>query len=248
MTMLWEAWSTKFAREPGDFKLNPKKHAIDLGSSTHPALAHLSVMAAAMGFHSIGLLSPFLAPQSSSRRETHPEDSVGLKVLPTHPMSLVVGEKFVNERDAAVLYAQMGFSLAQLRPELALASAMKAEELAVMLEAALSLGAPSYVPSADPKALKGPRKQLEKVLSDTGRMALQNLVARYLAVAQPTDLRRYLDGVRLTPLRAAVLASGSFLAVKALFTPNEPAVRALLRFALDGELRALRIATGSGLS
>jgi hypothetical protein len=74
------------------------------------------------------------------------------------------------------------------------------------------------------------------------------LVARYLPLAQPLDLRRYRGGVRVTPLRAAALTSGSFEAVKALFTPNEPATRALLRFALDGELHTLRVATGTAFS
>jgi tetratricopeptide (TPR) repeat protein len=247
MTLLWETWSPKYAREPGDFKLNPKKHAIDLGSASHPVMQHLAVMTGALGFRSLGLLSPYLAPQSSSRRETHPDDGISLRVLPTAPMSLVVGEKFVTERDGAQLYAQMGFHLAQLRPELALAAALQPEELQAMVEAALSMGAPSFNPTVDQKLLKTPRKQLEKTLSDNGRIALQTVAARYLQVAQPNDLRRYLDGVRLTPLRAAVLVSGSFAAVKALFTPNEPAVRALLRFALDGELHALRVATGTAL-
>jgi hypothetical protein len=245
MAFISEAWATKHAPDPGDFKLNPKKHAIDFSSRTHASLAHLSHVAQMLGFSSMGLLSPFLAPQSGSKRTPHPDDGVCLKVLPTNPMSIVVGERFVNERDAAGLYAEMGFHLVQLRPELAVTLQVPADELELVLESALSLGDASYVSAKDPRLLKNPRKKLEKALSDNGRLALGHVVARYRKVAKPGDFARYLEGARLTPLRAAVLVSGDFAPVKARFKPDAQAVRELLRFALNGELHALRLETGA---
>src|SRR5262249_42479423 len=160
---------------------------------------------------------------------------------------LVVGEQFITERDAGALYALMGYHLSQLRPELGMALLLPPAELKVVFEAALTLGDASYAPQSPEKQLKGERKRLEKALSPNARIGLNSVVGKYLRVAKPEDFGRYIEGVKLTPVRTAALVSGDFLAVKARVAPDANAVRELLKFAVGGDLHALRVETGTVL-
>jgi hypothetical protein len=130
-------------------------------------------------------------------------------------------------------------------------AALGPERLAHVLDAALSLGHGGHVSRIDPKILKGERKRLEKAMSSAPGDAVSNAVRAYARVALPDDLARYLEGARLTPLRAALLAAGDFAPVRASFIPagreGDAALRDLVGFALGGELNALRQQTQSRL-
>ncbi len=241
----------KFGASAGDFKLNPKKHALSLAGASHPSLVQLAEVSSALGFEGLNLLSPYLAPQSSGRREPHADDSASLRIYPTYPLSLVVGEKFLNEPHPAALAALIGSRLAYLRPELSLVMMLPPEQLAIVFEAALSLGEPEYVCKADPKLLKAERKRLDKALDKAALGQLQRLVGKYLPVSRPDDFADYLEGARHSPIRAATLVTGDFAPVRARVFPEgaaaDRAVRELLRFALGGDLHALRVETGTQL-
>src|SRR5262249_44744613 len=155
--VLFHWGGAEYGVDPGDFKLHPKKHAVDLATASHPALRHLMAVAEALGQRSLTLFSPFLAPQPSGRRTPHPDDAAGLRAVPTVPISLVVGERFLTETDQAAQSASIGHTLAQLRPELAMALVLGPERLALVLDAALSIGHEGHVSRVDPKILKGER-------------------------------------------------------------------------------------------
>ncbi|MFT3843006.1 MAG: hypothetical protein QM723_38815 [Myxococcaceae bacterium] len=250
LAFIYEHAGAKYAADPGDFKLNPKKHTLDLRAASHPALRQLALTGRALGFESLNVLSPWFAPQSSSKRSPHPDDQASFRIYPTFPFTLVVGERFFNERDPAALAALIGSRLAYLRPELAL-SQWPPDQLALTFEAALSLVNESRASPADPKLLKAEVKKLSKALSSQARAGLSEKVYRYLKVAKPNDLPKYFDGARQTPIRTALLVAGDFAATARIFPEGEAAhgsLRQLLHFALGGELSALRKATGCAVT
>ncbi|HYV49726.1 MAG TPA: tetratricopeptide repeat protein [Myxococcaceae bacterium] len=242
LALLFQWGGAEYGADLDDFKLHPKKHAVDLGTATHPALRHLVAVAGALGHPAPKLFSPFLAPQPSGRRTPHPDDAAGLRAVPTVPVSLVAGEKLISA-DPATQAAWIGHAVAHLRPEVAMPLVLGPERLAVVLEAAVSLVHEGFVSRADPKVLKGERKRLEKAMSSAPRDALPNA----LRAAREEDLTRYLEGARLTPLRVALLAAGDFAPVRTLFSPGDAALRDLVGFALGGDLNALRQQTQSRL-
>src|SRR6185369_11330700 len=130
LALLFQWAGPEYGADLDDFKLHPKKHAVDLAAPTHPALRHLVAAAGALGHPSLKLFSPFLAPQPSGRRTPHPDDAAGLRAIPTVPLSLVVGERYLTESDVAAQSAWIGHALAQLRPELAMALVLGPERLA----------------------------------------------------------------------------------------------------------------------
>ncbi len=251
MALIFQHAGEAYGAKLGDFKLHPKKHAVELAAATHPALRHLAIVARGLGFESLDVFSPFLAVQTSGQRAPHPDDGAGLRVLPTAPFSLVVGEKFLAGMDAPARAAATAHGLAQCRPELALAVALGADGLSLLLEAALSLADERHVSFADPKVLKAERKRLEKAIPSSERPGVVNAIRAYQQTTTLEDFALYLEGVRLTPLRAALFAAGDFPPVLAHFIPQgregEAAARDLAGFALGGELQALRRQTQSRL-
>ncbi|MBK7857647.1 MAG: hypothetical protein IPJ65_03255 [Archangiaceae bacterium] len=249
LALVWSQAGGRYARSLSDHKLHAKKHAVDPRTATHDALQHLQVVARGLSFPPLDLLSPYLAPQSSSRREAHPDDAVGVKVVPTWPPYVVVGERLTTEKSLPVLYALLARGLTQLRPELMMAQLLDAEALELVVEAALSLGDGRYVSPIDAKVLKADKKQLEKGFSSEGRAALGIVTEKVLASRFPQDLAAFREGARLTPLRVALLIAGDFAPVRALIASEgehaEAVVRELLTFALGGELHQLRVETGT---
>jgi tetratricopeptide (TPR) repeat protein len=249
MALVWEHAGGRYARSASDHRLHAKRHAVDPRTVTLEALQHLFGLGRALGLPKLEVLSPYLAPQSSSRREGHPDDAVGVKVVPTWPPYVVVGERLVNERNLSALYALIGGGLASLRPELLMAQLLDGEALEVMVEAALSLGDGRYVSAIDAKVLKADRKQLEKGFSSEGRNALGIVTEKVLSTRRAGDVERFRTGARLTPLRVALLAAGDLAPVRAQLSVEgeqaEAAVRELLVFALGGELHQLRVETGT---
>jgi tetratricopeptide (TPR) repeat protein len=249
MAFLYENAGAKYSADPSDFKLVPKKHTLDLRAASHPSLRQLALTGRALGFESLNVLSPWFAPQSSSKRSPHPDDQASFRIYPTFPFTLVVGERFFNEKDPAALAALIGSRLAYLRPELAL-SQWPSDQLWLTFEAALCLAQESRTSTADPKMLKNEIKRLSKALSNQARAELPQKVFRYLKVAKSDDLPRYFDGARQTPIRTALLVAADFAATARIFPEGEAAhgsLRQLLHFALGGELAALRKATGCAL-
>lgn len=251
MAVLAEPWAKKYSTSLSAHDVHPKKHAVDPRTVSHPALVDLLRIAKQLGFESIDLYSPYLAPQTSSRREAHPSDQVSVYVLPTHPPAVLVGEQLVSERDRVKLHAMCAQSLTALRPELALAQQLPREALEAVFEAALSVGEPDYASRVDPKVLKVEKKRVEKALSSQGREALTAAVKRYLPTAKPGDLPRFLEGAARTPLRVAVLVAGDLGVVRRHFhtagATGDAALRELLEFSLGGDLHALRTEAGCAL-
>jgi hypothetical protein len=132
-----------------------------------------------------------------------------------------------------------------------MAQLLDADALELVIEAALSLGDGRYVSHLDPKVLKADRKQLEKGFSSDARVALGIVSEKVLASRREGDLERFRAGVRLTPLRVALLTAGDFAPVRAQISFEgehaEAAVRELLVFALGGELHQLRVDTGTAV-
>lgn len=251
VAVLSEAWAKKYASGLDDLDLHPKKHAVDRRTVSHPALVDLLHVSRQLGFEAVDLYSTYLAPQTSSRRQEHPSDRVGVYVLPTFPPAVLVGEQLVAERDRVRLHAMCGVNLAGLRPELTLALQLSRELLETLFEAALSVGDEGYVSRLDAKVLKAEKKRLEKALSSQAQAALTAAVKRYLRAAKPGDLARFLEGAQRTPLRVALLVSGDLEAVRRDLFPRgaaaDAALRELLDFMLGGDLHALRREAGCAL-
>lgn len=247
MGVIFLPWAQKNAQPVSDFGLHEKKHAIHPRTATHPALVDLLLVGRQLGLEEPELYSPYLAPQTSTRRQAHPDDAVGVKMLPTFPPSVVVGERLLASKDRAAQFAQCGLALTWLRPELNLAIHLAPDALEVLFEAALTLGHKAYVSKADPKRLAAEVKRLGKGLSSSQRQALEGSVGDYLGTARPGDFARYLEGVNKTALRVALLVSGDLEVVRSEFQPAEAAWRELLEFAFGGELQALRKETGSNV-
>ncbi|MBS1150849.1 MAG: agmK, partial [Myxococcaceae bacterium] len=254
MALIYSQAGAKYAADLGDFKLHPKKHRIELGDSKELALNNLRYIARTLGFEGLNLYSPFLSSRISGRAERHPDEAVGLRVNPTAPLSLFLGEPLLREPDLQQLTAHLGATLALLRPELAMAVMLPPEGLAPVLEAALTFADPNYPPRVDPKLLKAEQKRLGKALSPEGKTALTRLASNLLRTHARTDLTAtFFDGVRHTTSRAALLVAGDFAAVQARALPMQSAraqyfVRELVVFAVGGDLHALRVETGSQLT
>ncbi|MBL8954747.1 MAG: hypothetical protein JNK82_28475 [Myxococcaceae bacterium] len=248
LALIWEHAGERYAPGLSDYKLHAKKHAVDPRTATHESLLQLGTVAAGLGFGPPELVSPYLAPQTSRVRESHPDDGVGVKVVPVWPPRVVVGERLLAEKNLPARYALIGRGLATLRPELLLAQLLDGDALELVVEAALTLGEPGYVSPYDPKVTKADKKQLEKAFSKAARAELEAVCARVLQGYAPGAVARFREGVRLTPLRVALLVAGDFAPVRAQIAFEgehaDAAVRELLVFALGGELHALRVAAG----
>ena len=251
MATIFLPWAEKNAQDASEFGIHPKKHLIHPRTATHPALTELLLVGRQLGLEAPDLYSPYLAPQTSSRRQAHPDDSVGVKVLATFPPSVVVGEQQLANKDRVAQFALNGLSLAWLRPELNLALHLQPDALEVLFEAALTVGSKRYASKVEPKKLAAEVKRLTKALSSSQREALEGSVGDYLGTARPGDFARYLEGVMKTPPRVALLVCGDFAVVRTQLLPagaaGESAMRELLDFALSGELRALREETASSV-
>ncbi len=254
MALIHTHVGAKYAADLGDFKLHPKKHRIELGESKEPALNNLRFIARSLGFESLVLYSPFLAARITGRAERHPDEGVGIRVNPTAPLSLFIGEPLLREADLQQLTAHLAATLALLRPELGMAVLLPPDGLSLLIEAALTFGDPSYVPRGDPKQLKVEQKRLGKALSAEGKTALARLASNLLRTSGRTNIAAtYLDAVRHTTSRAALLVAGDFEPVQARVLPMQSSrvqffIRELVVFAVGGDLHTLRVQTGSQLT
>jgi hypothetical protein len=251
MGLIFTQGGSRYAADLGDFKLHPKKHRIELSEAREPAVNNLRHIARSLGFESLNVYSPFLASRITGKADKHPDEAVAVRVNPTAPLSIFVGEPLLREADLPGLTAQLAATLCVLRPELSMAVLLRPEEIALVIEAALQMGDASYVMRGDPKLLKAEVKRLSKALTSDGKIAVARLAAGLLRSPKRADLAAtYLDGVRHTGARAALLVSGDFVPVMARAVPLQSTraqyfLRELLAFAVGGELHALRVQTGS---
>lgn len=253
MELLYEQAGRAYATDLGDLRLHPQKHLVNLHQILHPHVELFLRLAQGLGFARLPILySPYWAGQSSHKRVSHHDDNASLRVLPTFPVTFLVGERFFNEPNPGLLHALMGRGLAYLRPELALAAILTFEQLKLLFEAALSLGDESYHSRADAKALKNEKKRLEKALSPNARVGLASVVTATRPKLKRDSLSRYLAGASHTALRTALLLAGDFASVRTRLIPRggegEPMVRALLDFGLGGGLHAVRVETGTAVT
>jgi hypothetical protein len=131
---------------------------------------------------------------------------------------------------------------------------VSAERLLAIFEAAVSLSVDRFRFQADPRAIDGERKLLEKSLSEQARAALARVTREYVKQASPNDLRNYLEGAELTATRAGLFVAGEIEPVKKMVLNESGAqyrvqarskIRDLMVFALGDDLHALRTAVGT---
>jgi tetratricopeptide (TPR) repeat protein len=241
-----------------------KRHRVDTETAQEFQVSQFRYVSRLLGVESVELYSPFLVAtrERLARKVQTPEPAPDLQVLAepcnTWPPAIKVGGRFFGEVSQKETAYQLGRTLALLRPELALAVRLGAERLETVLQAAISLGAASfrYHFTADPRLLDAERRNLERLLTESGRTAVARLVQAYLRAAGPSDVRNYLEAVELTSVRAGLLACGDLGTVKRAVmaepdvvarVPSRSKIRDLLVFALSEDLPALRAAVGTNV-
>jgi len=258
MAILYEQAGHLYADPFSNYHLNPKKHRIDVASAQEYQLHHYRYVARLLGMEAVELYSPFLVAtrerMAKKSSEPAPEPTLGLEVCHTQPVCLKAGGKFFSESGQKEVYYLLGRTMALLRPELALSQRLPGERLETILQAAILLSTNNFRLTADPKAVEAERRQLEKALSAPARAALTRITAEYLKVAQPTDVRNYLEGAELTAVRTGLFVTGEIEPVKKMVlgesgatfrVPGRSKIRDLMVFALSEDLPALRQAVGT---
>lgn len=258
MAILFEQAGHLYKEDFAKYQINPKKHLIDVASAQEFQIHHFRYVARLLGMEQVTVYSPFLVATrerlAKRSSEPAPDPTVSLEVCHTHPVCLKAGGKFFSETGQKETYYVLGRTLALLRPELALAQRLPAERLEAVFQAALSLSAPSYRFTADPRAIDAERRPLEKALPEPARQALARVTREYLKVAGPNDLRGYLEGAELSAVRAGLFVAGEVEPVKKMVMGESGAayrvqarskIRDLMVFALSEDLHALRVAVGT---
>jgi len=268
MAVLFHQAGAKYAASLSEYRVNAKKHRIDLSAATEPVLQHLRVVARLLGIEGFELYSPYLAGRESNTgwrpvnllqlgrgAEEAPDRTVALAICQTHPFSLVAGGRFFDEQPAAELDLIVGSTLALMRPELALAQRLPMERLQAVLQAAVGLSSDAVLFEVPEKELRKERKALEKLLDEAGRAKLERAVRACAKVDARGDLPAFLHGVELTALRTALFVVGDPEPIKrkllAEIGPGakmDAHVRELIAFALSGDLAALRAEVGLALA
>jgi hypothetical protein len=131
---------------------------------------------------------------------------------------------------------------------------MPHDQLQAVFQAACSVGAPSFVPTADPKTVSRMKGPIEKILRERGRMeALERLAQDYAPRARPGDVRAHMDAIELTSNRAGALLAGDLQVARRLVLEekaqvsklqDEAKVRDLVQFCLSEDWAVLRDALG----
>lgn len=254
MAVLFECAGKQHAVSHSEYKVNPKKHRVDLEAiADQPALRQLRYLTRVLGLPRMEVYSPYLTAmaQPPGRRSGEtPDAALVAELMQTEPPSLKLGGRFASA-DPKDRLALISFTVALARPELGWSRRAGRAELELLVSGALTLVTDRLTFSADERAVKRARRQLEKSLSGSGMAALATVARKYAQLARPDDLDTYLEGAELTAARAALFVSADPLAVKrtliegrGLFVRvgQKKLVRELLLFALGGELAELRAA------
>ena len=194
----------------------------------------------------------------SARSEPAPEPAPGRGDRP-HPAGVPEGRRHASSAtpQAKDTHAQLGRTLALLRPELIFASRLLPERLdAVFQGAVLLCGFQMHWTAPVTPSIEAERQALESVMTEPFRAALARLVPEVLRRAEPDPVKEYLEGAELTGVRCALFTAGDLEAVKKLVqgetgssfrVAGKVKIRELMTFAVSEDLAALRAAVGTNV-
>jgi tetratricopeptide (TPR) repeat protein len=241
LTLLAREAGSLFVQAPKDLGLNPARDEIDLATSGLVLANGIKYAARSLGIEGVRLFRVVGSPMR-------------LGFANTDPPSLVSGEEAYQDRPRRELWYVVARAVSFYRPELRLARLMPHDQLQSVFQAACSVGAPSFVPTADMKTVLKMKGPVERVLKERGRLpALARLAEEYAAIARPGDVRAHMDAVELTANRAGTLLSGDLQVARRLVLEekaqvsklqDEAKVRDLVQFCLSEDWAILREALG----
>jgi len=260
MGVLFQAAGQLSAVPLSQYGLVPKKHRIDVSTAQEYQIHHYRAVARLLGMEAVELFSPFLVATRDklAKRSTEPapDPLLGVEIVHAQPVCLKIGGKFFGDPQAKDTHAQLGRTLALLRPELIFASRFGADRLSAVYQAAVGLAGYQMRWTAPAQAIDLERQALESVLTEPLRAALTRHVPEVLRRADPDPVRDYLEGAELTGVRCALFTSGDVEVVKKLVQGETGAsfrvqgkvkIRELMTFAVSEDLSILRQAVGTNV-
>ena len=260
MGVLFQAAGQLSAMPLAQVGLVPKKHRIDVSTAQEYQIHHYRAVARLLGMEAVELFSPFLVATRDklAKRSTEPapDPLLGVEIVHAQPVCLKIGGKFFGDPQAKDTHAQLGRTLALLRPELIFASRFGADRLTAVYQAAVSLAGYQMRWTAPAQAIELERQALESVLTEPLRAALTRLAPEVLRRTDPDPVRDYLEGAELTGVRCALFTSGDVEVVKKLVQGETGAsfrvqgkvkIRELMTFAVSEDLSILRQAVGTNV-
>jgi len=178
----------------------------------------------------------------------------GIEIANTWPPSVVAGEEmFAGQGSRRQLAFLIGRNLAFSRHPLALARFHTAENLEVLLQAAVLLGEPRFKRTADAALVEKTRDKLARVLPPEAIKALQKIAYAYARDRNRQSVRAYLEAAELTADRVGTLLAGDLAVARhqlaaetgaAPALPLDRRIRELAVFALSEAFLDLRKALG----
>ncbi len=241
-------------------QLVPKKHRIDVATAQEYQIHHYRAVARLLGLEAVELFSPFLVATRDklAKRSTEPapDPLLSVEIVHAQPICLKVGGKFFGDPQAKDTHAQLGRTLALLRPELVFSSRFSPERLAAVFQGAVLLAGFQMRWTAPTAAIEAERQALESVMSEPFRAGLARLVPEVLRRPDTDPVREYLEGAELTGVRCALFTAGDLEAVKKLVqgetsssfrVAGKVKIRELMTFAVSEDLAALRLAVGTNV-
>jgi hypothetical protein len=260
MGLLFQAAGQLSAVPLAQAQLVPKKHRIDVASAQEYQIHHYRAVARLLGLEAVELFSPFLIATrdklAKRSMEPAPDPLLGVEIVHSQPVCLKVGGKFFGDPQAKDTHAQLGRTLALLRPELIFASRFAPERLAAVFQGAVLLAGFQMRWTAHAPAIEAERQALESVMTEPFRAALTRLVPEVLRRLDADPVREYLEGAELTGVRCALFTAGDLEAVKKLVqgetgsafrVAGKVKIRELMTFAVSEDLAALRTAVGTNV-
>ncbi len=230
-----------FVQAPRDLGLNPTRDEVALPTSGLVLANGIKYAARSLGIEGVRLFRVVGSPMR-------------LGFANTEPPSLVAGEETYQDRPRRELWYVAARAVSFYRPELRLARLMPHDQLQAVFQAACCVGAPSFVPSADPRTVQKMREPIERVLRERGKLpTLARLAEEYAVSARPGDVRAHMDAVELTSNRAGALLAGDLQVARRLVLEekaqvskllDEAKVRDLVQFCLSEDWAVLRDALG----
>ncbi|HUM11208.1 MAG TPA: tetratricopeptide repeat protein [Myxococcaceae bacterium] len=260
MGLLFQGAGQLWAVPLAQAQLIPKKHRIDVATAQEYQIHHYRAVARLLGLEAVELFSPFLVATrdklAKRSMEPAPDPLLGVEIIHSQPVCLKVGGKFFGDPQAKDTHAQLGRTLALLRPELVFASRFAPERLAAVFQGAVLLAGFQMRWTAPAPAIEAERGALESVMTEPFRAALARLVPEVLRRNDPDPVRDYLEGAELTGVRCALFTAGDLEAVKKLVqgetgssyrVAGKVKIRELMTFAVSEDLAALRLAVGTNV-
>ena len=168
MGLLFQAAGQLSAVPLAQAQLVPKKHRIDVSSAQEYQIHHYRAVARLLGLEAVELFSPFLVAtrdkMAKRSMEPAPDPLLGVEIIHSQPVCLKVGGKFFGDPQAKDTHAQLGRTLALLRPELIFASRFAPERLAAVFQGAVLLCGFQMRWTAPAPAIEAEQKALESVI------------------------------------------------------------------------------------